>query len=75
MPKVQQIGPYRFTEVTDKTKIRWYPKNSTIGYKRRSFYYFNEEESVGQLDDKITTVNAVAMVSILNTCPGLVFVY
>lgn len=62
-PIVQQIGPYRFTEITDKTKVRWYPKNSTISYRRRSFYYFNPEESVGRLDDLITTINVVAMVS------------
>lgn len=61
-PIVQQIGPFRFTEITDKTKIRWHPNNFTISYNRRSFYYFNEEESKGRLDDKITTVNVVAMV-------------
>lgn len=63
-PILQQIGPYRFTEITEKSKIRWHPKNFTISYKRRSVYYFNPEESVGRLDDQITTVNAVAMVKI-----------
>lgn len=64
-PIVQQVGPYRFTEITEKSKIRWHPKNFTISYKRRSVYYFNPEESVGRLDDKITTINVVAMVRIV----------
>lgn len=64
-PIVEQIGPYRFTEITDKSQIRWHPKNSTISYNRRSVYFFNAEESVGRLEDKITTINAVAMVRTL----------
>lgn len=64
-PIVEQIGPYRFREIADKTNIRFHP-NKTISYKRRSYYYFVEEESVGRLDDKITTLNAVALVRLGN---------
>lgn len=63
-PIVEQIGPYRFTEVTEKSNVKWHPKNLTISFDRRSVYYFNAEESVGRLDDMITTVNAVAMVRV-----------
>lgn len=63
-PILQQIGPYRFTEITNKTKIRWHPKNQTISYRRRSVYHFDPEGSVGRLDDLITTVNVVALVRI-----------
>lgn len=63
-PVVEQIGPFRFREKTDKTDIRFHPKNRTISYRRRSYYYFVEEESVGRLDDKITTLNAVALVGL-----------
>lgn len=62
-PIVEQIGPYRFKEVPDKTNIRWHPRNSTISYRRRSTYYFDEENSVGKLDDRITTVNVVSLVT------------
>lgn len=62
-PILQQIGPYRFREKPMKTKVRWHPENGTISYRRKSTYYFVEEESVGQLDDRITTINAVAVVS------------
>lgn len=62
-PILKQIGPYRFTEITDKTKVKWYPRNSTISYRRRSKYYFDAEGSVGRLDDQITTLNVVALVN------------
>lgn len=61
-PIVKQIGPFRFKEITDKTNICFHP-NRTVSYRRRSFYYFIEEESAGRLDDKITTLNAIALVS------------
>lgn len=61
-PILQQIGPYRFREKPMKTKVRFHPENGTISYRRKSTYYYVEEESVGRLDDKITTLNAVALV-------------
>lgn len=61
-PILKQIGPYRFREIPTKTKIRWH-KNSTISYRRKSTYFFVEEESAGRLDDTIVTINAVAVVS------------
>lgn len=62
-PILQEVGPYRFREIPMKTKIKWHPKNYTISYRRKSVYYFIEEESVGRLDDKIVSINAVAVVS------------
>lgn len=61
-PILKQIGPYRFREVSVKTKIHWHPENSTISYRKRNTYYFDAAGSVGRLDDKITTINAVAIV-------------
>lgn len=72
-PILEQIGPYRFREKSMKTKVKWHTDNSTISYRRKSLYYFVEEESVGRLDDKITTVNAVAVVSRHLTITNLVF--
>lgn len=61
-PILQQVGPYRFREIPTKTKIKWHSSNSTISYRRKSTYYFVEEESAGRLDDTIVTINAVAVV-------------
>lgn len=72
-PILEQIGPYRFREKSMKTKVKWHTDNSTISYRRKSLYYFVEEESVGRLDDKITTVNAVAVVSSHLTITNFVF--
>lgn len=62
-PILKQIGSYRFREVGVKTKVNWHPKNSAISYRKRTTYLFDAEGSVGRLDDKITTINAVAIVS------------
>lgn len=62
-PILEQIGPYRFREKAMKTKVKWHQNNSTISYRRKSTYYFVEEESIGRMDDKIITINAVAVVS------------
>lgn len=61
-PILKQIGPYRFREVGVKTKVYWHSKNSSISYRKRNTYYFDAEGSVGRLDDKITTINVVALV-------------
>lgn len=63
-PILKQIGPYRFREIPTKSKIKWHPNNKTISYRRRSTYFFVEEESAGRLDDTIVTINAVAVVSV-----------
>lgn len=65
-PILEEIGPYRFRERPTKTQVEWHPENSTISYRRKSTYYFVDDESIGRLDDKITTINTVAVVS---NCP------
>lgn len=64
-PKFQQLGPYRFTEKPDKVDITWNP-NSTITYRKLSLFFFDEDGSQGSLDDVITSVNVVALVSKIN---------
>lgn len=61
-PILQQLGPYRFIDKPDKVNISWHPANSSVTYRRRSFYYFDAAGSAGSLDDEITTLNAVALV-------------
>lgn len=55
------MGPYRFTERPDKVDIVFHPENNTVSYKRKSDFWFDEEGSVGSLDDEITILNAVAL--------------
>ncbi|XP_068142956.1 LOW QUALITY PROTEIN: protein peste-like [Drosophila tropicalis] len=60
-PILEQVGPYRFSEKPDKVDINWHPDNSSVSYRKRSFYYFDAEGSNGSLDDEIITLNAVAL--------------
>ncbi|KAL5279645.1 hypothetical protein ACFFRR_003939 [Megaselia abdita] len=60
-PILQQLGPYRFTERPDKVDIVFHPENHTVSYRRKSDFWFDEEGSVGSLDDEVTILNAVAI--------------
>lgn len=62
-PIFDQLGPYRFREKPDKINIKFNPENSTVTYRRLSQFFFDEEGSSGSLDDIVTSVNVVALVS------------
>ncbi|XP_075153553.1 protein peste-like [Haematobia irritans] len=60
-PILEQCGPYRFIEKPDKVDIDWNNKNSSVTYRRKSYFYFDAAGSNGSLDDEIITLNAVAL--------------
>jgi scavenger receptor class B, member 1 len=60
-PTMEEIGPYRFHEIRDKTKITFNDKNATVSYRPLSTFYFDEDGSNGTLDDEITQLNIVAV--------------
>lgn len=61
-PILEEIGPYRFVEKTDKEDIVW-NSNQTVSFRKKSTYFFDAANSKGQMDDMITTLNIVALVS------------
>lgn len=61
-PVLEEIGPYRFTEMMDKVDIEWSPQNASVSYRKKSTYFFDEAGSKGRLNDTITTLNIVALV-------------
>lgn len=65
-PKLQELGPYRFTEITDKSRIKWHPENSTVSFRKKSTFFFDEAGSKGSLDDVIASLNIIALVHIRN---------
>nr|XP_014087330.1 protein peste [Bactrocera oleae]XP_036214771.1 protein peste [Bactrocera oleae]XP_036214772.1 protein peste [Bactrocera oleae] len=60
-PKFEELGPYRFIEVPHKVDIKWHTQNASLTYKKQSKYYFDAANSKGQLEDKIVTLNSLAV--------------
>lgn len=59
-PLLKQVGPYTFREEHEKTSIN-YAKNSTVTFRQKKFWYFEEDLSNGSLDDEIYTINIIAV--------------
>ncbi|EDW75853.1 uncharacterized protein Dwil_GK14976 [Drosophila willistoni] len=59
-PRFEQLGPYRFREKPDKVDIKWHNQNYSVSFRKKSFFYFDEEGSNGSLSDVITSVNTIA---------------
>lgn len=62
-PKFEEIGPYRFQEIPQKVNVTWHDHNATVSYRKQSRYFFVPEQSKGRLNDVITSVNVIALVS------------
>lgn len=62
-PILKEIGPYRFVEKPDKEDIVW-NDNQTVSFRKKSTFFFDVANSKGRMDDMITTLNIVALVSI-----------
>lgn len=60
-PIMSELGPYRFREIRDKQNIEFNDDNSTVSYRTKSTFYFDEDGSNGTLDDAITQLNIVAV--------------
>ncbi|KAF6210155.1 hypothetical protein GE061_013257 [Apolygus lucorum] len=58
-PTFDELGPYKFNIVEKKTDLV-YNENGTLTFRIQRFWYFDEENSLGSLDDEVYTLNAVA---------------
>lgn len=67
-PNFVEIGPFRFQEHPQKVNVTWHDANSTVSYRKQSRYHFIPEQSNGRLDDVITSVNVIALVSSSFAC-------
>lgn len=65
-PKFEEIGPFRFQEIPKKVNVKFHDSNSTVSYRKSSKYFFVPEQSKGRMDDVITSINVIALVSSLN---------
>lgn len=62
-PNFEEIGPFRFREVPSKVNVTFNDENSTVTYRTRSLFYFVPKQSNGSLDDLITSVNVISLVT------------
>lgn len=63
-PNFEEIGPFRFQEIPRKVNVTFHDGNSTVSYRKQSRYFFVPEQSKGNLNDSITSINVIALVSI-----------
>lgn len=59
-PRLEQVGPYVFSEQHEKTSLVWNDDNGTVSYKQVRTWHFLPERSNGTLEDKVTILNSVA---------------
>jgi len=55
-PIVEERGPYTFREVEHKVNLVWH-EDGTVSYHRKKFWYFEQDMSVGSLQDTVVTLN------------------
>ncbi|XP_058444161.1 protein peste-like [Malaya genurostris] len=61
-PVFAEVGPYVFSESSEKVDVRFNTKNSTISFRRRSYFTpVNDRSSTARPDDEITSINMVAL--------------
>lgn len=62
-PHFEEIGPFVFQEKIKKVNITW-NQNNTITYNNLRYWYFHESKSCCSLSTKVTTLNAIPVVSL-----------
>lgn len=61
-PNFVEIGPYVFFEKRHKTNIKFKDNNTLISFNNVKTWFFEEEQSVGSLDDMIVGPNFISNV-------------
>jgi len=64
-PHVQQIGPYVYREMRNKTDVELINGGATLRYRQHKWYVFDANKSCGSENDMFTTINIPLVVSIL----------
>lgn len=61
-PHFVEKGPYVFEEVHTRDDVQFFD-NATVAFNQTRLWHFREDLSQGSLDDEITNLNTIAMVS------------
>ncbi|XP_063236012.1 protein croquemort-like [Bacillus rossius redtenbacheri] len=59
-PEFKELGPYVFSEHNKRVNLTW-NSNDTVTFQQTRQYVFRPELSSGSIDDKVTTVNVIAV--------------
>lgn len=62
-PNFEEVGPYVFHEVHERVNLIW-NSNDTITFNQRRTWHFDPDRSKGSLDDTITNLNVISLVSV-----------
>jgi hypothetical protein len=62
-PHVEQIGPYVYREIRDKTDVDFSSDSKTLRYRERKWYVFERNLSHGDENDTFTTISLPVLVS------------
>lgn len=62
-PRFSEKGPYVFQEVHTRNDVHFFGENSTVAFNQTRTWEFRPDRSNGSLDDQITNLNTIAMVS------------
>lgn len=63
MIKKSSCPNFFFRERREKVNITFHPENSTVSYSQKRTWFFDSSRSNGSLQDKVTALNVVAVVS------------
>lgn len=74
-PHLDELGPYVFSEVHKRVGLDWHNENDTISFNQTRTWVFQPEMSNGDLDDLITNINVISVVSVCSYYKSAILCY
>lgn len=62
-PKFEQLGPYVFEEIHERVGLVYDDDNNEVSFNQTKTWWFRADLSNGTLDDKVTSINPISLVS------------
>lgn len=62
-PLFTEMGPYVFLESHERNDLDWHDDNATISFNQTRTWHFQADRSNGSLDDLLTNLNVISVVS------------
>lgn len=62
-PLFTEMGPYVFLEAHERNYLDWHDDNDTVSFNQTRTWHFQADRSNGSLDDLVTNLNVISVVS------------